>query len=370
MLKKIKNNKYKEPIIIVTSFFLGGLFTTFLLRFTPIAGNNYVITKDKTKIYEKSSLSKSVEKIYDAVVDIEGYRNDDVNSTGTGFVYKVEGNYGYIFTNEHVLSDSDKIKGTFTSNETVELDVLGKDEYIDLAVLRVDKKYIKQIATIGTSEKSSIGDTVFTVGSPLGYDYRGSVTAGVLSGKDRDVKTTVSAKNNKEWIMRVLQIDASINPGNSGGPLLNVNGEVIGICSLKLVDDDIEGMAFAIPIEYAMQYVDILENGKKIQWPELGIRMVNITNKMTLEKNNIDIPKDIKEGAVVVEVYKSTGAAEAGLKKGDIITKINDVKVKDTSYLKSEISRYKSGDTVEITFIRNNKEKTENVKLKAKEKEN
>ena len=170
--------------------------------------------------------------------------------------------------------------------------------------------------------------------------------------------------------MRVLQVDASINPGNSGGPLLNINGEVIGICSLKLVDDDIEGMAFAIPIESAMQYVDILENGKKIQWPELGIKMVDITNKITLEKNKIDIPKDVKEGAVVVEVYKNTGAAEAGLKKGDIITKINDVKVKDTSYLKSEVSRHKSGDVVEITFIRNNKVKTENVKLNAKEKEN
>ena len=347
-MKRHEIIKYKEPIIIATSFIVGGIFTACLLRFTPISGNNYVITKDKTKIYEKSSLSKSVEKIYDAVVDIEGYKNDDINSTGTGFIYKVEGNYGYIFTNEHVISDSEKIKGTFTSDETVELDVLGKDEYIDLAVLRVDKKYVKQIATIGNSEDSLIGDTVFTVGSPLGYDYRGSVTSGVLSGKNRDVKTTVSAKNTKEWVMRVLQIDASINPGNSGGPLLNVNGEVIGICSLKLVDDDIEGMAFAIPIEYAIQYADLLENGKKIQWPELGIRMVDITNKLTLEKNKIDIPKEVKEGAVIIEVYKDTGAADTRLKKGDIITKINDVKVKDTSYLKSEVSRHKAGDTVVI----------------------
>ena len=365
MKKKI--GKYKEPILITSSFLIGSLFTLLIINYTPL-GNNHVITKNNTKIYEKNSLANSVEKIYDAVVDIEGYKNNELNSTGTGFVYKIEGKYGYIFTNEHVVSDSDNIKGTFTSNEEAELEVLGKDEYIDLAILRVNKKYINQVATIGSSEDALIGDTVFTVGSPLGSDYRGSVTAGVLSGKNRDVKTTVSEINNKDWVMKVLQIDASINPGNSGGPLLNVNGEVIGICSLKLVDNDIEGMAFAIPIEDAMKYTDDLENGKKIKWPSLGIRMVDITNKYTIENNKIDVPKNINEGVVILDISKNSSADDAGLKKGDIIIKIDNTKIKDTSYLKSELSRHKVNDTIEVTFIRNNKEK--NIKIKLKEKEN
>ena len=123
----------------------------------------------------------------------------------------------------------EKVTLVMSNDKTVDAEILGGDEYLDLAVIRIAREKVTLVANIGSSEDMKLGDTVFTVGSPMGYDYRGSVTSGILSGKDRMVSVSVSNSTSNDWVMRVLQLDASINPGNSGGPLLNVNGEVIGI---------------------------------------------------------------------------------------------------------------------------------------------
>ena len=360
----------KLASIIVFSFVMGGLITIGILKWTPIinnvlsTSNNTIITKNGTKIYEKNSLAASVEKIYDAVVLIKGYKNDNLLSTGTGFVYKVDDKYGYLLTNQHVVSQVDSVKLVMSNDEEVEAKVLGGDSYLDLAVLRMDKSKVKMVATLGKSESMNLGDTIFTVGSPMGEDYRGSVTSGILSGKDRMVSVNVSNTVSNDWVMRVLQIDASINPGNSGGPLLNANGEVIGICSMKLVDDEIEGMGFAIPIEYAESHIKSLEQGKKISWPRLGISMANVTDTSSLYRNDIQIDTtNIKEGVVVVEISKGSGADKSDLKSGDVITKINGNRVKDTAYLRYELYQHQAGDTIEITYIRNKKEYKTKVTL-------
>lgn len=365
----MQKNNYKDIFLIVSSFLIGGIVMLALIIFTPLVreimktNSDVVITKGGTKVLEKTSLATSVNKAYDAVVVIQGYMNETQDTTGTGFVYKVDNNYGYILTNEHVISGSNKIKVIMTTDEEADAEVLGKDEYLDLSILRIDRSFVKQIVEIGKSEEMNLGDVIFTIGSPLGYDYRGSVTSGVLSGKDRLVSISVNNSNRNDWVMRVLQIDASINPGNSGGPLLNVNGEVIGICSMKLVDDDIEGMGFAIPIEYAMSHVKSLENGEKIKWPVLGIEMTNLTDSRNLEKNDIKIPSNIKEGVVVINIKEGTAAAKSELKKGDIITKINGHKVKDSAYLRYELYQHQSGDTIELTYLRGEKEKVTKVVL-------
>lgn len=366
---KEKKESLKLIPIIIFSFVMGGIVMFSILKWTPIisevigTSNSTVITKNGTHVYEKTSLAASVEKIYDAVVVVEGYKNEQLASTGTGFVYKLDDKYGYVLTNQHVVSDMEKVTLLMTNEEEVEAKVLGGDEYLDLAVLRIDKSKVIQVATIGSSEKVNLGDTIFTVGSPMGSDYRGSVTSGILSGKDRMVSVSVSNAASNDWIMRVLQMDASINPGNSGGPLLNVNGEVIGICSMKLVDDEIEGMGFAIPIEYAMSHVESLEKGDKIDWPMLGISMANVTDTATLYRNGILVDSDIKEGVVVVSAADNTGAAKAGLKKGDVITKINDTEIKDSAYLRYELYQHQAGDTIEITYIRDKKEHKVKVTL-------
>ena len=366
MKKKVRHS-ITQSFIIIFSFIMGGIITLGILKFTPIMSyivdtSGTIITKNETQVYEKGSLAPAVEKIYNATVLIQGYAKEKLVSTGTGFVYKVDNNYGYILTNQHVVDDVEEVTLVMSNDKEVKAEILGGDEYLDLAVLRIEKNEVIQVANIGKSENVKIGDTIFTVGSPMGYDYRGSVTSGILSGKDRMVSVSITSSSN-DWVMRVLQIDASINPGNSGGPLLNVNGEVIGICSLKLVDDEIEGMGFAIPIEYAMNHVDSLENKEEISWPVLGINMLNVTDTASLYRYGILVDSSIKQGVVVVEAVDDSAAKKAGLQKGDVITKLAGKKVKDIAYLRYELYQHEAGENVEITFMRDGKEKTVNVTL-------
>lgn len=371
----IKSKKNKEDIklifIIIFSFVIGGVVTLGLLKWTPLLSEivgtsstgGTLVTKNKTHVYEKNSLAPSVEKIYDATVLVNTLgSNQQEISTGTGFVYKTDDKYGYILTNNHVIKDGKTITVVMSNDEEVEAKVLGGDSYLDLAVLQIPREKVIMVANIGSSENMNLGDVVFTVGSPMGYEYRGSVTSGVLSGKDRMISVSVSSTNN-DWVMRVLQIDASINPGNSGGPLLNVNGEVIGICSLKLVDDEIEGMGFAIPIEYAMSHVKTLEAGEKVEWPLLGIEMVNVTDSVTLYRYRIMLDENIKSGVVVLNAVDGSGAKEAGLKKGDVIIKFAGKEVKDFAYLRYELYQHSAGDVIEVTYLRDGKEKTTKIKL-------
>ncbi len=360
----------KLILIIIFSVIIGGVTMVCLLRFTAAFSSlislpqGTVITKNGTQVYEKNSLAASVEKVYNAVVTVECYQSGQLASTGSGFVYKVDNKYGYILTNQHVVADTKEVKVVFNnSDEQIEGTILGGDEYLDLAVIRIEKAKVSAVAEIGSSEKIKLGDAVFTIGAPMGIDYRGSVTSGILSGKDRMVSVSIGNSATNDWVMRVLQIDASINPGNSGGPLLNVNGEVIGICSMKLVDDEIEGMGFAIPIEYAMNHIESLENGKKIEWPVLGIGMINVTDTGTLYKNDLTVDKNINEGVVVASITKGSAADKAGLEKGDVIIKVDDNKTKDSAYLRYQLYQHSAGETMKVTIIRNGKEKTINIKL-------
>ena len=310
---------------------------------------------------DETGIATSVGKIYDATVTIQSYQNNKVYSTGSGFVYKKDDKYGYIMTNHHVIAGNQGLKITMSNDDVVDGEVLGSDEYLDLAVVRIDVKYVKQVAKIGDSSESSVGDTVFTVGTPIDYEYRGTVTKGTLSGKNRMVNVTV--KTTDDWIMKVLQVDAAINPGNSGGPLLNVNGEVIGINSLKLVEDEIEGMGFAIPVEYAFQYVDELEKGIEIKRPLIGISMFNVTDTFGLYQNGILIDNTLESGVVVVSTVKGSAADKAGLQKGDVIVKIGAKKVKNAAYLKYELYQYEPGDKVVVTYIRGKEEKVATLTL-------
>ena len=364
-----KKENLKNIFLVVFSVVMGGVIMFALLKWTPLindvlgnSGGN-IVTRNDTQVYEKNSLAAAVDKIYDAVAMVSAYQNDTLISTGSAFVYKTDNNYGYLLTNYHVVEEADSVTLTMSDDTEAEATVLGGDEYLDLAVLRVDKSNVSMVANIGNSEDMNLGDTVFTVGTPMGEEYRGTVTSGILSGKDRMVSVSVSNSNSNDWVMRVLQFDASINPGNSGGPLLNANGEVIGICSLKLVDDEIEGMGFAIPIEYAMNHIESLEKGEEIEWPVLGVSMVNANDTTGLYRNGITIDRNITEGVVVVQAERGSGAAEAGLTTGDVITAIDGEEVADSAYLRYELYQHQAGDTIKITYIRDGKENTVDVTL-------
>ncbi len=352
-----KNNNM--ALTMIFSFIVGGLFMLGILKWTPVLGEitegGNTVINNGTQVFEKSSLATSVDKIYDAVMVVNGYEGSQLASTGTAFVYKTDANYAYLLTNQHVVKNMQKIKLINTDNEEIDAKVLGGDTYLDLAVLRIDKKHAKLVSNIGKSEQSKIGDTVFTVGTPMGNDYAWSVTAGIVSGKDRMVSVSTSNYNSNDWVMNGIQIDASLNPGNSGGPLLNVNGEVIGVCSMKLVDAQIEGMGFAIPIEFALKHIKNLESGKDIDWPVLGIKMTDINE-------SIFSNKDV-EGVAVVGTVKDSGAQKAGIKEDDIITELNGKKVKDVAHLRYELYQHEAHETITLTVIRNGREKKFKVTL-------
>lgn len=342
-------------VVIIVVLFAGIMGTLYFTK-----GEAKTTTNKNVTISESDSIHEAVEKVYDSVVLINAYQNNQVASSGSGFVYKKDNKYGYIMTNYHVVSDAQSVKIVNTAGDNVEATFLGGDSYADIAVLRIDVKYVSAVAEIGESSDSKVGDTVFTVGTPLNSEYMGTVTKGIISGETRTI--TVNDGTNS-YMMEAIQTDASINPGNSGGPLVNINGEVIGINSMKLVKSEVEGMGFAIPIEIAMSSTDKLEKGEKIERPYLGISMYDVSNTAYLYKNNLKLDDNITEGVVIAEVEKDSVAEKSGLKANDVITKMDGDTVENSSYLKFMLYKHEIGDTIKLTIIRNGKEIQKEVKL-------
>ena len=338
---------------VITALFVGIIGTLLVIKYIP--KNEKIIEQETTKtvsITETNTIKDSISKIYDAVVLVETYKNNNQISSGTGFVYKKDDTKGYLITNHHVINGGNRFTVTLTNGNEVEATLLGSDEYSDIAILSIPQDAVIQIATLGESKKSEIGDTVFAVGSPLGKEYMGTVTKGILSGTERTV--TVTSTTSSQMI-EALQTDAAINPGNSGGPLVNINGEVIGVTSMKLVQNEIEGMGFAIPIEIVNSLIERLENGEKIERPLIGIEMTDITNTYYLYKQGIVIPEDVETGIVIIKVQENSPAEKAGLKKGDVILSINDTNIEESAHFKYLLYKYEVGDTIKIKYMRNNK---------------
>lgn len=346
---------------------LAGLFagiwgTIMVYHFFP--AKQETIIKEQTvgniTLTESDTIAPSVSKVYDAVVAVQSYTTS-LSGIGTGFVYKTDDNYGYILTNNHVVEGAKTFKVSNTEGKTVEATLMGSDEYADLAVLRVEKDFVLQTATLGSSTDLQIGDSVFTVGTPVSLTYQGSVTKGIISGLNRMV--TVELKNGGNFMMEVIQTNAAINPGNSGGPLVNLKGEVVGINTLKLVRDEIEGMGFAIPIEMVTAVLDRLETGTKIERPLLGVGLADTTNSYLLYRNNILLDKDYENGVVVVSVDDNSDAQKAGLERGDVILKINDLEIKDNAHFRYILYKYSIGETIQLQIERKGESKTISLKL-------
>ena len=367
-------NKISLGIIVLVSFVLGGLsmyYFSSMHRVTVVEKSDGTVAKvtntckscNSTVIMENGSLAASVEKVLNSAVMIKNLKNDKLAGSGSGFIYKIEGDSAYVMTNHHVVNGGTKFLVVTSTDEEIEGTVLGSDEYLDLAVIKMKKKDYMTSVSIGDNSKVSLGDTVFTIGAPVGYEYRRTVTNGIISGLNRLVEVSVKNNLSDDWVMEVIQTNAAVNPGNSGGPLFNSNGEVIGVISMKLVQNAVEGMGFAIPMEYAMSHVKTLEEGKAIDRPLLGISMLNVTDSWQLWQQRITLPKDVEEGVVVVEISEKSGASKSGLKSGDVIVGLNGSNVKNAAYLKYLLYKYNPGDKVKITYNREGKVATTEITL-------
>lgn len=298
-----------------------------------------------------------------------GLQERESESCGSGVIIKSDEKYLYIVTNNHVVADADTLTVQFSDNETVSCEVKGTDEADDLAVVKVNLDSIKQetldtirIAAIADSEELEVGQGVIAIGNALGYGQ--SVTNGIVSALGRTVTVQDSQTGQTIVNNNMIQTNAAINPGNSGGALLNANGELIGINSVKYADTDVEGFGYAIPVSDAMPIVEQLITREKVDESEsafLGIQGQDISSDVAQAYN-------MPEGVYVYEVVKGSAAEKAGIRQGDIITAFDGQSVNTMRSLKEKLSYYKAGQEVEIKINRLSngyEEQTITVKLGA-----
>ena len=366
-----KNNNHTGAVLVISILlsFVCGMIGAYLISQTISV--EQVVKNITTSELVENSISSSVEKVYNSTIVVLAYSNGKLISTGTGFIYKKSGKLAYIMTNNHVINGADSAKIEFNdSDKKIDAKIVGGDKYADIAVLTIEDDDEYKVVEIGDNESINLGDTIFTVGTPMGDAYKGTVTKGILSGKDRMVDVSVTTSNAADYYMKVMQIDAAVNPGNSGGPLCDVSGKVIGVISLKIVEDTVEGMGFAIPIEDALKYADLIEKGGKISRPFIGISMLDLTEEYYLWQNRINIPDGVDDGVAVISVEKGSPADKAGLKKGDIIVKIGDEDTKTIAEFRYELYKYEVGEKAVVTFYRNGKLQTATITLGKNESKN
>ena len=356
--KKNTNQNGKLFLVGIIMFFVGAIGLYSLMYFFPEPFVKTITEEVKNVNITDTGIADAVEKIYDAVVVVKTYQKNQLYSTGTGFVYKKDDNTAYILTNNHVIESGDAIYVVFNDGRQVETEVEGKDIYSDIAVLSLSADEVTTVSKMGSSEDARIGDTVFTVGAPIDSDaYSGTVTRGILSGKNRLVGVSTQNSNVSDIMMSVLQTDAAINSGNSGGPLVNANGEVIGITSLKLSSSgsmstaSIEGMGFAIPIETALSYAEKLEKGETIERPSLGISMFNLADAMSYYFPNLN-RIGVDHGVYVDSVEAGSPAEKGGIKAGDVITEVDEKEVTNLAYLRYLLYNHGVGDTMKVKVYR------------------
>jgi len=343
----MRNNRYGFILLVVTiALILGATGMYFILENTQTIINK----QEKEVTIHDEGIADAVDKLYDATVVVA-----TGTGSGTGFVYKVEGNTAYIITNAHVIGTSTNVTIQFTDGSRQSVTVVGSDDYSDIAVLSTNKDNIVAVAEIGETDPMRLGDTVFAIGAPLSVEYSWTVTRGILSGKDRLVEI------NTNWVISVLQTDAAINSGNSGGPLANSNGEVIGVTNMKLVASGVEGIGFAIPIEDALYVANELIKNGSIARPLLGVETFNVTDRQLLAQYNITLPENVTSGAIIANVREGSVAAEAGLRSGDVVTKIGKYDITSSARLRFFLYRFKVGDVVTITYLRDGS--TQNVEV-------
>ncbi|MDN6722621.1 MAG: S1C family serine protease, partial [Staphylococcus equorum] len=282
----------------------------------------------------------------DSLLKGESSKSEEAG-VGSGVIYQKNNGSAYIVTNNHVIDGANEIKVQLHNSKQVDAKLVGKDALTDIAVLKINDTKGTKAIDFANSSKVKTGDSVFAMGNPLGLQFANSVTSGIISASERTIDTKTSAGTNK---VNVLQTDAAINPGNSGGALVDINGNLVGINSMKIASEQVEGIGFAIPSnEVKVTIKELVENGE-IERPSIGISLLNVSEIPEQYKEELNTKR--KDGVYIAKVH-----ADNELKEGDIITAIDDKKVKEDTDLRSYLyENKKPGDSVEMTIERNGKE--------------
>lgn len=298
--------------------------------------SNQTHTQDKKYTTTMKNANNTVRSV--VTVESDAPKNTSVQKTnsksdnelGSGVVYKIVGDTFFVLTNTHIVGEADKVKITYGENNSIKGDVVGKDKWSDIAVVKakINDKNIKPIR-IGNSDKLVLGESILIVGNPLGEEFRNTVSKGIISGLNRLVPVDFDKDNKNDELMQTFQIDASVNPGNSGGAVVNKGGELIGIVSLKINMPSIEGMGFAIPINEAKSIAKELEKNGKVNYPNTGIALENVNDLNHYERSLLKLPNDINDGILVKKLKDDGLGKKSGLKIGDVIVKLEGKTLKD-----------------------------------------
>lgn len=383
--------KLLKFVILFVVGFLGGIGGYYFASSTLTQGNSTSNQANTTSVSNvqysnDTSTTQAVEKVQDAVVSVINYQTQSSNSLssifgniessdelavageGSGVIYKKDGDTAYIVTNNHVISGAEKIDILLASGEKLSGELVGADTYSDIAVIKIAADKVTTIAEFANSDTIKVGETAIAIGSPLGSVYANTVTQGIISSLSRTV--TSQTEDGQTISTNAIQTDTAINPGNSGGPLINIQGQVIGINSSKITSSSVsssgvavEGMGFAIPSNDAVQIINQLETNGKVTRPALGVQMVNLTDLSTSQLEKAGLANtDLTSGVLIVSTQPGL-PADGKFEPYDVIIEIDGETIENKSDLQSELYKHQIGDTITVTYYRNNKKMTVDIKL-------
>ncbi|MFS0690561.1 trypsin-like peptidase domain-containing protein [Sporosarcina sp. 179-K 8C2 HS] len=357
---------------------LGGLIVWFLMystlgkeKVTPQVGSETSgksnLQSERVSVDINTDVTDIVSEVADTVVGITNLQTvrDFWSSTetrretgsGSGVIYKKEGDKAYIVTNHHVVEGAEGLEITFDDGTKVEGKLVGSDMWTDLAVVEIDGAAVNTVIQFGDSDALKRGETVIAIGNPLGLGFAGSVTMGIVSGKDRSIPMDFDQNGTIDWQADVLQTDAAINPGNSGGALINMAGQLVGINSMKITEATVEGIGLAIPINIAVPIIKDLETTGTVQRPTMGVSLFNLEDVPSSERKGLKLPENIAGGVIITQVFRNTPAEAAGVKRYDVIVEMDGVKIDDMVGLRKHLYNDKRvGDMMKMKVYRDGKQ--------------
>lgn len=356
---------YTSLVILVTAwsvFFIGNFYQDKVATHgvnsgivQNMDGSNQTVVQEVVErevVTQETERINAIDKVSPAIVGVVNYAKNRTQGEGSGIVYKTDRNDAYIVTNEHVVSGGDYFEVVFKNGESAEATIVGTDVYTDLAVLKVTGVEVEAVAEFGNTEDLKVGQTVMAIGNPLGLNFAGSATSGIVSGQDRVISVDLNSDGIDDWEMTVLQTDTAINPGNSGGALINLDGKVVGINSMKIATSSVEGMSFSIPTYVAIPIINDLETYGEVRRPQLGVYIQEMSMIPDRLKEILNISVDQKTGVFIYEVFEGGVADQMGIKAGDVVTEINGESVKDTMEFRKKLYDFREGNNIELTIVR------------------
>lgn len=331
---------------------------------TTSTENSENLSAEQTPIEITTDVTEAVDIAADAVVGVTNLQtvNDwrtqsqesQAAGTGSGVIYKNENGVAYVVTNQHVIEGASEIEVTLSDGTKITAELVGSDIWTDLAVLQMEGEAVQTVAEFGDSDALKQGETVIAIGNPLGLEFSGSVTTGVVSGTERAVPVDINGDQTVDWQAEVLQTDAAINPGNSGGALINLAGQLVGINSMKIAQSSVEGIGFSIPINTAIPVISSLEESGEVNRPAMGVTLIDLLQvPRSHREQTLNLPEEVNSGVVVESVVPGSAAAAAGMQQYDVIVGMDGEEINNMLELRKHLYNEKQiGDTLNVSAYR------------------